>query len=66
MTISEQQIQTILSLTIDPTTGKDYISAKAVRSIRVEQNNTAIDIELGYPANSVKNTVQSQISEALR
>ncbi|MBA3756393.1 MAG: iron-sulfur cluster assembly protein, partial [Nitrosomonas sp.] len=66
MTISEQQIQTILKQTIDPTTGKDYITVQAARTIRIDQNNVSIEVELGYPANSVKDNVQKQIVEALK
>ncbi len=66
MTISEQQIQTILKQTIDPTTGKDYVTGKSVTHVQVDQNNVSVDIELGYPASSVKNSVQQQITDALR
>lgn len=66
MTISEQQIQSVLNQTIDPTTNKDYVSAQAVRTIQVDQNNVSVDIELGYPANSVKDDVQQQIAAALK
>lgn len=66
MTISEQQIQSVLNQTIDPTTNKDYVSAKAVHTIQVDQNNVSVDIELGYPANSVKDDVQKQIADALK
>jgi ATP-binding protein involved in chromosome partitioning len=66
VTISEQQIQSVLNQTIDPTTNKDYVTTKAVRAIQVDQNNVAVDIELGYPANSVKDDVQQQIAAALQ
>lgn len=65
MTISEQQIQSVLEQIIDPTTGKDYITTQAARNIQIDQNNVSIEIELGYPANSVKDTIQKQIIEAL-
>ncbi len=66
MTISEQQIQAILKQTIDPTTGKDYVTGKSVTHVQVDQNNVSVDIELGYPGNSVKSSVQQQITDALR
>jgi len=65
VTISEQQIQSILQHTIDPTTDKDYVTSKAVRAIQIDQANVAIDIALGYPAESVKNNIQQQIADAL-
>ena len=66
MTISEQQIQSVLQQTIDPTTNKDYVTAKSVNTIQITGNNVTIEIALGYPANSVKNQVQQQITGALR
>lgn len=65
MTISEQQIQSILQHIIDPTTGKDYVTSKSIRAIRIDQANVTVDIELGYPAQSVKNNIQQQIADAL-
>ncbi len=66
MTISEQHIQSILKQTVDPTTGKDYETSKSIQSIQIDQANVSIDIELGYPANSVKDGVQKQIIDALK
>lgn len=66
MTISEQQIQSVLQQTIDPTTHKDYVTAKSVGAIQIAGNNVTIGIELGYPANSVKHQVQQQITAALQ
>lgn len=66
MTISEQQIQSVLKQIIDPATGRDYITSKEVHNIQIEQNNVAIEIELGYPANSVKDVIRQRIVESLR
>lgn len=66
MTISEQQIQSVLQQTIDPTTHKDFVTAKSVSAIQIAGNNVTVGIELGYPANSVKHQVQQQITAALQ
>lgn len=66
MTISEQQIQSVLKQTIDPTTHKDYITDKSVGAIQITGNDVAVGIELGYPANSVKGNVQKQVADALK
>ena len=66
MTISEQQIQSVLQKTIDPTTHKDYVTAKSISAIQIAGNNVTVGIELGYPANSVKHQVQQQITAALQ
>lgn len=65
MTISEQQIQSVLKQIVDPATGRDYITRKEARNIQIEQNNVAIEIELGYPANSVKDAIRQRIIESL-
>ncbi|MCP5244396.1 iron-sulfur cluster carrier protein ApbC [Nitrosomonas sp.] len=66
MTISEQHILSALENIIDPTTGKTYIANQAIQRIQIDGNNVALDIELGYPANSVKAEVQRQIISALQ
>lgn len=65
MVISEQQIQSVLSTVIDPTTGKDYITSKAVHNIQIDQNNVSLEIVLGYPAKSVIDSIHQQVTEAL-
>jgi len=66
VTISEQQIQSVLKQVIDPTTGKDYITAQTVRNIQIDGSNVSLEVELGYPTNSVKDTIQKQIVDALK
>lgn len=64
--ITLQQIETVLGQVVDPTTNKDYVTSKAVRNIQIDHNNVSVDIELGYPAKSVLETVRQQIDAALR
>lgn len=66
MTITHQQIETALKAIIDPVTNEDYITGKAVRDIQIEQDNVSLDVELGYPAKSVFETVRQQITRALQ
>lgn len=66
MTISEQQIQSVLKQTIDPTTHNDYVTGKSVGAIQITGNDVTVGIELGYPANSVKDNVQKQVTDALK
>ncbi|GKS70138.1 ATP-binding protein involved in chromosome partitioning [Nitrosomonas sp. PY1] len=66
MAISEQDILSLLNQTIDPTIGKDYVATKAVRNIRIDQNNVWVEIELGYPSNSVRNDVEQQVVSVLK
>ena len=52
MAISELQVQTVLKTAIDPNTHKDFITSKAIRNIRINGNDVALEVLLGYPAQS--------------
>ena len=52
MSAAESAVLAALATVIDPNTGKDFVSAKQVRNLRVEAGDVAFDVELGYPAKS--------------
>ncbi|MGG7054054.1 iron-sulfur cluster carrier protein ApbC [Nitrosomonas sp. ANs5] len=66
MTITPQQIETTLEQIVDPTTGKDYVTSKALRDVRIDHDQVMVEIELGYPARSVLENVRQQVAEALQ
>jgi ATP-binding protein involved in chromosome partitioning len=37
---------------VDPNTGKDFVSTRQLKNLRVEQGDVSFDVELGYPAQS--------------
>ena len=41
-----------LATVTDPNTGKDFVSTKQLKNLRVGGGDVAFDVELGYPANS--------------
>ncbi|MBK9346782.1 MAG: iron-sulfur cluster carrier protein ApbC [Burkholderiales bacterium] len=53
MTVTVQAVQDALKTVTDPHTGKDFVSTKAIKNLRVEGGDVAFDVELGYPANSL-------------
>lgn len=65
MAISELLIQSSLKLCIDPNTGKDFVSSKSARNIKVNGNDVSVDIVLGYPAKSVAADIQNLVAQAL-
>jgi ATP-binding protein involved in chromosome partitioning len=65
MTVTLEAVKAALALAIDPNTGKDFISAKAARNIRVDGKNVSLDIELGYPAQSQTALIQKVVTEAI-
>ena len=50
MSLSEQSVLDSLKQFADPNTGKDYVSSRAVKNLRVSGADVSFDIELGYPA----------------
>jgi ATP-binding protein involved in chromosome partitioning len=52
MSINEQAVQAALKEVIDPNTGKDFITSRSAKNIKVSGADVSVDIELGYPAKS--------------
>ncbi|HWI82835.1 iron-sulfur cluster carrier protein ApbC [Ramlibacter sp.] len=52
MSASQDQLLQALSAVIDPNTGKDFVSTKALRNLQVHEGDVSFEVELGYPAKS--------------
>ena len=66
MTVTVQDVSESLQAIVDPNTGKDLVSSKSARNIRVDGADVAVDIELGYPARSQIDLIRRQVLAALR
>lgn len=66
MTARVEDVQAALKALIDPNTQKDYVSSRSVKNLRVEAGQVALEIELGYPAQSQIERVRHQVETALR
>ena len=66
MALSEQQVQEALKNLIDPNTRRDFVTAKSVRSVKVDGDKVAVDILLGYPAKSQLEPIRQEITRALK
>lgn len=66
MSLTEQQIKTALAVAVDPNTGKDFVSSKALRNIRFDGADVSFDIELGYPARTQIDIIRKQVIDAVR
>ncbi|MBI5862736.1 MAG: iron-sulfur cluster carrier protein ApbC [Rhodocyclales bacterium] len=66
MTITEQSIQAALKAVVDPNTGKDFVTTRSAKNIRVSGNDVALDVELGYPAQSQIDTLRAAIIAQLK
>ncbi|MCL2829216.1 MAG: iron-sulfur cluster carrier protein ApbC [Betaproteobacteria bacterium] len=66
MAISVEQIQAALKKLPDPNTGKDFVSTRAAKNIKLDGGDIALDIELGYPAKTQIDALRKKVIEALR
>ncbi len=65
MALSEADIQARLAGLVDPNTGKDFVSGKAVKKITVSGADAVVDVQLGYPAKSQHESLRRYIVAAL-
>jgi ATP-binding protein involved in chromosome partitioning len=66
MAITENDIQSVLQTLIDPNTGRDFITAKSAKNIKLDGNNVSLDIVLGYPAKSQLEHLKSLVENQLK
>ena len=66
MAISESQIQNALKEIQDPNTGKDFVTSKSAKNIRIDGSDVSLDIVLGYPSNSVQADIRQLVSDKLK
>jgi ATP-binding protein involved in chromosome partitioning len=52
MTVADTTLLDALKTVIDPNTGKDFVSSKQLKNLRIDGGDVAFDVELGYPAKS--------------
>jgi len=52
MPATTEQLQQALAAVVDPNTGKDFVSTKALKNLQINEGDVAFDVELGYPAKS--------------
>jgi ATP-binding protein involved in chromosome partitioning len=66
MSVTEQQIQAALKEVVDPNTGKDLATSRAVRNIRLDGGDVTLDVELGYPAKSQIDPIRRAVIARLK
>ncbi len=66
MSITVEAVRAALGQVIDPNTGKDFVSAKAAKNIKVDGADVSLDIELGYPAKSQLDLLRKLVIAAVR
>ncbi len=66
MAITEQQVLSALKELIDPNTGKDYVTGKEAKNVKIDGDSVALDILLGYPAKTQVEPIRKQVVSRLR
>jgi ATP-binding protein involved in chromosome partitioning len=66
MSLSEAAVQAALKQLVDPNTGKDFVSTRSARNIKVAGEDVSLDIELGYPGRSQLEPIRRQVVQALK
>jgi len=66
MSITQEQVHSVLKEAVDPNTGKDFVATKSARNIRIEGANVALEIELGYPAKTQLDPIRKLVAQKLR
>ena len=51
---------------IDPNTGKDFVTQKSIRNVKVDGDKVSLELVLGYPAQSQHDAFREQIIGAVR
>ncbi|WP_417132343.1 iron-sulfur cluster carrier protein ApbC [Parasutterella excrementihominis] len=64
----QEKIREVLSGVIDPNTGKDLVSSKALKKVTTEDGKTTVQIELDYPVKTqgpvIEEMVRAKLVEA--
>jgi ATP-binding protein involved in chromosome partitioning len=66
MAINEAQVQAALKAFIDPNTGKDLVSTRSARNIKLAGDDVSLDLELGYPGKSQVEPLRREVTRALK
>ncbi len=52
MSLSESTLLAALQSVLDPHTGKDFVTTKALRNVQIQGGDVSFDVDMGYPARS--------------
>ena len=66
MTVTQEALTHALQSVLDPNTGKDFVSTRALKNLQVQGGDVAFDIELGYPAKSQAPALRKLLAAAAK
>ncbi|AQR65159.1 Fe-S-binding ATPase [Aquaspirillum sp. LM1] len=59
--LTPEQVTEHLTTCLDPNTGKDLVSAKAIKNLKIDGGRVSLDVVLGYPARSQWDALAAQV-----
>ena len=65
MAVTEQDITLALQTVPDPLTGQDFVAAKAIKNISIQDGVVSFDLVLGYPAKSLWDSYKQQLEKVV-
>ena len=66
MTVADTVLLDALKTVVDPNTGKDFVSTRQLKNLRIDGGDVAFDVELGYPAKSQIAALRQALIKAAR
>ena len=66
MALSVDRVNQVLAGIVDLNTGKDLVSSRSARNVRVDGDDVSVDVELGYPAASQIQPMRRRVIDALK
>jgi ATP-binding protein involved in chromosome partitioning len=66
MSLLDSSVRAAIQTVIDPNTGRDFVSGRQLKNLRISGSDVSFEIELGYPAASQIEALRTQLIAAVR
>ena len=66
MPLSEAEVQSVLQQVVDPNTGKDLVTTRSAKNIKISGADVSLDVELAYPGKTQVEPIRRQVAQALK
>ena len=66
MSVTVEAVQGALKSVVDPNTNIDFVTAKNIKNLKIEDGDISLDIVLGYPAKSQFDAIRKAAINSLR
>ena len=66
MPLSEAEAQSALQQVVDPNTGKDLVTTRSAKNIKISGADVSLDVELAYPGKTQVEPIRRQVAQALK